>query len=218
MLTGGERVLRPIAVVDYGSGNVASVFNAILRVADSAKLVTTSDEIVGAGAIVLPGVGAFPAFMDALEQRNLVETLVSSIRAGVPLLGICVGMQALASMGLENGQRSGLSINDGVVQNLADLGVSGRRLPHVGWNSVTFSHGVPDDAPIRVLEDRDVYFMHSYGYSQDTPGAVGWTNYGVDFCSVIQSGTALGVQFHPEKSQQAGLDFLAAWADGLRGQ
>ena len=200
-----------VLVLDYGSGNVESVFNAMRRVSDSVSRSSDVDDLARADAVVIPGVGAFPAFMASLERLNLVEPVRAAIAHGMPALGICVGMQAMGRLGMEHEPTPGLALTDGTVESLRSLGVLSRRVPHVGWNDIRLAEDLPSDSPLRVLEDRDVYFMHSFAYPADAPGAVGWTDYETEFCSVIQKGPAMGIQFHPEKSQRSGLDFLHAW-------
>lgn len=205
-----------ITVLDYGSGNVESVFNAMRRVTDRAVRESAVESLDSSNAVVVPGVGAFPAFMDALGRLGLVEPLQRVIADGMPCLGICVGMQALGEWGLEHERTSGLGVVTGTVASLPSLGVASSRVPHVGWNGLRLAPDLPADSPLRVLTDRDVYFMHSFAFAAETPSAVGWTDYEVEFCSAVQSGSALGIQFHPEKSQQAGLDFLDAWVRSVR--
>ncbi len=149
--------------------------------------------------------------MDALGKLGVIESLQSSLSKGLPCLGICVGMQALAEWGHENGKNRGLAVMRGEVEHLHSLGVQHKRVPHVGWNGIRLAHTVSANHPLRVIEDRDVYFMHSYALGASTNPAIAWTDYEVEFCSVIEKEHVLGVQFHPEKSQSAGLDFLDAW-------
>lgn len=200
-----------ITVLDYGSGNVESVFNAMRRVTNRAVRASDVKSLQASEAVVVPGVGSFPAFMHALGRLGLVEPLQRVIADAMPCLGICVGMQALGEWGLEHQTTRGLGVATGTVARLSSLGVNSSRVPHVGWNGLRLSADLPADSPLCVLSDRDVYFMHSYAFAADTPSAVAWTDYEIEFCSAIQSGSALGIQFHPEKSQQAGVDFLDAW-------
>lgn len=204
-----------ITVLDYGSGNVESVFNAMRRVTDRAARAWDADSLQASEAVVLPGVGALPAFMEALGRIGLVEPLKRVIADGMPCLGICVGMQAFSEWGLEHEVTPGLGVATGTVTSLSSLGVISKRVPHAGWNGVRLSADLPSNSPLRVLADRDVYFMHSFALAAETPSAVGWTDYEVEFCSAVQSGSALGIQFHPEKSQQTGLDFLDAWVQSV---
>ncbi|MCG3777298.1 MAG: Imidazole glycerol phosphate synthase subunit HisH [Nitrospira sp.] len=203
--------MSAILVLDYGSGNVQSVYNAMRRVSGAVVRGSSPAAVRQAKAVVVPGVGAFSGFMVALDGRGLTVPLRQEIHAGKHVLGICVGMQAFAQAGSEPRLTPGLGIVDGTVESLRNLGVATRRIPHVGWNGIRISEDIPKDSPLRVLENRDVYFMHSYGFPAETPSAVGWTDYEIEFCSVISTRNAMGIQFHPEKSQQAGLDFLDAW-------
>jgi glutamine amidotransferase len=189
---------RKIIVVDTGAGNIPSVFRALSAIDSSVSISLEKKEIEAATAMVLPGVGAFPKFMENLGN-------------GGALLGICVGMQALTSGSEEFVYTDGLEAITTTVRNLADLGVRNSRIPHVGWNAVNLSERLMPSHPLRQIENRHVYFMHSYAVPHDAPGQIGWTNHEVDFCSAIQVNNAIGVQFHPEKSHRVGHDFLAAW-------
>ena len=202
---------KNIVVIDTGAGNIPSVFSALKAIESSVSVSCESKEIKDASALVLPGVGAFPKFMENLESRGLTDFVSHFVENGGALLGICVGMQAFASGSEEFGFTSGLGVTTTTVRNLFDLGVKNSRVPHVGWNVVNFSEQLDPDHPLRQIEKRHVYFMHSYALPYDAPGQIGWTNHDVDFCSVIQVNNAIGVQFHPEKSHRVGHDFLAGW-------
>jgi glutamine amidotransferase len=202
---------KNIIVVDTGAGNIPSVFRALSEIDSSVRISLKRREIEAATALVLPGVGAFPKFMENLESRGLTEVVSHFIKNGGALLGICVGMQALTSGSEEFVYTDGLGAITTTVRNLADLGVRNRRIPHVGWNEVNLSERLMPGHPLRQIENRHVYFMHSYAVPHGAPGQIGWTNHEVDFCSVIQVNNAIGVQFHPEKSHRVGHDFLAAW-------
>lgn len=202
---------KNIVVVDTGAGNIPSVFRA-LRAVDSSVSISFEKKIIEmATALVLPGVGAFPEFMKNLESRGLTEFVSSFVKNGGKLLGICVGMQALTSGSEEFAHTDGLGAITTTVRNLAELGVRKSRIPHVGWNEVNLSERIGPSHPLKLIDKRHVYFMHSYAVPYDAPGQIGWTNYEVDFCSAIQINNAIGVQFHPEKSHKVGRDFLAAW-------
>ena len=202
---------RNIIVIDTGAGNIPSVFRALSAIDSSVSISLDKKEIEAATALVLPGVGAFPKFMENLEGRGLTDIVSRFIKNGGALLGICVGMQALTSGSEEFVYTDGLEAITTTVRNLADLGVRNSRIPHVGWNEVNLSERLTPSHPLRQIENRHVYFMHSYAVPHDAPGQIGWTNHEVDFCSAIQVNNAIGVQFHPEKSHRVGHDFLAAW-------
>jgi glutamine amidotransferase len=204
-------------LIDYGSGNLHSAEKALARVADGAPItVTDRPEIIAAAdRIVLPGVGAFAACMDQLEARpGLIQALDEAVnRKGAPFLGICVGMQLLATRGLEFGERAGL---DWIGGDVAILEPSDRRfkVPHMGWNALT------DVADHPVFKDigngAHMYFTHSFALTPSDAGhLVARTDHGGVVTAAVAKGNIAGVQFHPEKSQAAGLKLLSnflAWA------
>lgn len=200
-----------VAVVDFGAGNVSSVVNALRRVHYWVDVISRPDEIDADQILVLPGVGSFGGFISGLEQRGLAAPLLLAFERDQPLLGICVGMQAFLTRSAENPLASGLSLVEGRVLHLRDIGVTTLRTPHVGWNSVLVSARAPQSSPLRVLNERDVYFMHSFAVPDTAADSIATTSYEVKFSSAIQVGNWLGVQFHPEKSHYAGLEFLEAW-------
>lgn len=195
-----------VAVVDYGMGNLDSVRRALEVV--GARVVVTSDpsDLVDADRIVLPGVGAFGVAMEHLRERCLDEALAVQVAAGAPLLGICLGMQLLATVGTEHGTHKGLGWIDASVDRLVPTDTD-RRVPHVGWNSVatTGDHPLLDG----IEPGSDFYFVHSYRVvCADETQSLATTPYAGGFTSVVGLGTTVGVQFHPEKSQHVGRRLL----------
>ena len=206
---------RVVALIDYGSGNLRSAEKALLRAAeelrDAPEVVTTNDPDVIAGAerIVLPGVGAFAACMAALAATAGVSEAINEAvrRRGAPFLGICVGMQLMADRGLEFGETPGFGWIAGDVARLEPRG-SGLKVPHVGWNGVDHA---PGSALFATLAPSfDAYFTHSYVFRpRHTADVAGWTDHGGRFAAAVAHDNLAGVQFHPEKSQAAGLRLLA---------
>ena len=205
-----------VALIDYGSGNLRSAEKALRRAAvglDQAPVIVTThnpDVISAADAIVLPGVGAFSACRAALLAcPGVSEAIETAVRArGAPFLGICVGMQLLATRGLEFGETPGLGWIDGDVVQLA-VDPPKVKAPHVGWNNVDFAPGARGlfaGLPTGV----DMYFTHSFVLTAADPTDVAaWTDHGGRFVAAVTRGNITGVQFHPEKSQAAGLELLA---------
>jgi glutamine amidotransferase len=205
-----------IAVVDYGMGNLRSVAKALEHVAPGASVVVTSDPevIAGAGKVVFPGVGAMPDCIRELEQRGLKTAVVEAARTK-PFLGICLGMQALFEFS-EEGNVAGLGILPGTVRRFpADQMVDAKgqklKVPHIGWNEVhqAMDHplwaGIPDGSRF--------YFVHSYYVEAGGPDLVAaFTPYPFSFASAVARGNIFAVQFHPEKSQSAGLKLLGNFA------
>ena len=197
-----------VAVVDYGMGNLDSVRRA-LEVGGATVVVTSDPEdLAEADRIVLPGVGAFGIAMDNLRERGLDQALREQVvEQGAPFLGICLGMQLMAATGSEHGSHQGLGWIPGSVDRLEPT-VEDPRIPHVGWNEVhpTVDHPLFDG----VEADRDFYFVHSYAFRCDQPAeALATTPYAGGFTSVVGRDNYVGVQFHPEKSQQVGHALLA---------
>jgi glutamine amidotransferase len=192
-----------IAIADYGMGNRRSVEKALAHV--GAESVVTTD-VRNASAIILPGVGAFPEAMRNLERTGLGEVLVERAAAGVPLLGICLGMQLLFDSSTEHEGAAGLGILPGTVTRL-----DSPRLPHIGWNLVTFERA---SALTEGLGDAAAFYhVHSFACRPSDPGdVVGTSEYGERFVSVVERGNVMAAQFHPEKSSRDGLRMLRNFA------
>lgn len=195
-----------VVLIDAGVGNLRSVQKALE--AAGADVIRTNQpaEINNAAALVLPGVGAFGGFMRGLEQLNLVEPIQKASQKGVPLLGICVGMQALFELGLEMGRYAELGLIKGVVQPFSnDLGI---KIPHTGWNQF---YSVRENQLFEGLADGSfAYFNHSfYCGPVESEDVLAETEYGITYASVVNKGNLFGVQFHPEKSQRTGLTLLS---------
>lgn len=204
--------MSSVAVVDYGMGNLHSIAKALLRVAPQAEIRITHDTglIASADRVVFPGVGAIRDCMAALDQRGLCDTLRQAA-AEKPFLGICLGMQALLDHSEENGGIDGLGILPGQVLRFPDdlRNASGNALkvPHMGWNQVHQRHSHPLWRGI--AQDSRFYFVHSYYAQPADPDAVAATaDYPTPFACALALGNLFAVQFHPEKSQQAGLRLL----------
>ncbi len=194
-----------IAVVDYGAGNLRSAARA-LEAAGAQGVVVTQDPqaVLAADRIVLPGVGAFGACAAALRAvSGMEEALAEAVRhRGRPFLGICVGMQLMADEGHEFGTHRGLGWIGGTVSRMTPDGL---KVPHIGWNDVT-------PAKPGIIEPGHAYFVHSYAFEPADQADIAATcHYGTTFVAAVQRDNMLGVQFHPEKSQNQGLAFLNRW-------
>lgn len=196
-----------VAIIDYGLCNLDSVRRAVEECGGQAVVTARPDQVEAASRIILPGVGAFPEAMANLERAGLVATLERQvIERGVPFLGICLGMQLMASRGLEGRPTQGLGWIRGDVRRLN--GSAAARVPHVGWNEV---HGNrPSSLFDGVRPSADFYFVHSYAICPADEGdVIARTPHGdAMFVSVVQRANLAGVQFHPEKSQRVGLQVL----------
>lgn len=194
-----------VCILDYGSGNVKSVFNLISSIAEDVVVSNEPARIADATHVVLPGVGAFGAAMRRIRETLPMPDLEqAALSQGKPFLGICVGMQVLAGIGKEFGEHDGLGWIDGQV---AELDAKGLPLPHVGWNNVMCKQASPLFAGLG--EQPDFYFVHSFAFTPNDPRhEIATSHYGTDFCSAIQRDNLFGVQFHPEKSQRAGIQLI----------
>jgi glutamine amidotransferase len=195
--------MAQVVIIDYGVGNLRSVEKAFLATGISAFVSSDESELRAADRLVLPGVGAFAACMNALRHRGFDQVVRDRVAAGTPLLGVCVGMQLLFDESEEFGHTEGLGLLRGSVRRFSNKQV----VPHVGWNQIKqrAAHplfaGVPDEAFF--------YFVHSYFCdAAQTALVMGETEYGVSYPSVVARNNIAGVQFHPEKSQAVGLRLL----------
>jgi imidazole glycerol-phosphate synthase subunit HisH len=194
-----------VTLMDAGVGNLRSVQHALQSLGADVLRTEHPADVDAATRLVLPGVGAFGGFMNGLEKRGLIEPIRQAARRGVPLLGICVGMQALFNLGLEMGEFPGLGLIAGQVVRFQDQ--PRIKVPHTGWNqfralrSNPLLKGIPDGSY--------AYFNHSYFCSPvDRADVLAETEYGICYASIVQKDNLYGIQFHPEKSQRTGLTLL----------
>ncbi len=197
-----------IAIIDYGVGNLRSVEKAFTS--QGIEAIVTSDETAlhSADKLVLPGVGAFKACMDGLQARGFDELVLEAAKAGKPIIGLCVGLQMMFDEGHEFGIHKGLGLMPGRVVKFPEK----LRVPHIGWNQVEFKreHKIFTDLPSQTF----FYFVHSfYVESDDANCVLGETDYGMRYASICGRDNIVGVQFHPEKSQTAGLKLLKNFAE-----
>ena len=192
-----------IALIDYGIGNLRSVYKALETVGADVQLTDDAEVILSASRVVLPGVGAFKDGMDGLRVRGLISTLKALVERETPLLGICVGMQLMFEIGEEMGENLGLGYLPGRVRCFPDQGL---KIPQTGWNqlipirSSCLFEGLPSGSY--------AYFNHSYYCDASPEDSLAITEYGLEYPSVVGRGRLYGVQFHPEKSQSVGLTIL----------
>ncbi|MBK3332241.1 imidazole glycerol phosphate synthase subunit HisH [Persephonella atlantica] len=194
-----------ITVVDYGMGNLRSVAKALEKVGLEVKVSSKPEEIKNAKGIVVPGVGAFGDAMHNLDRLNLLQPVLSAINEGKPYLGICLGLQILFEYGYEFGEHEGLGVLKGKVVRFENR--EGYKVPHMGWNQVWIKQ---KEGLFSGIKDGEYYyFVHSfYAVPQDEKDTASITDYIVNFCSAVQKDNIWAVQFHPEKSQKAGLKLL----------
>lgn len=212
----GER--PTVVVLDYGAGNVHSAVRALEEAGAHVLLSNKEEEVLGADGLVVPGVGAFDAVMNALKEVQAPRMIGRRVAGGRPVLGICVGLQIFFDRGVENGVTTeGLAEWPGTVEKLrADV------VPHMGWNTVK----APESSLLfEGIENERFYFVHSYGvqswdFDQNSesmfPPQVTWAEHGVPFIAAVENGPLSATQFHPEKSSEAGLKLLRNWISTLK--
>lgn len=196
--------MNTITMIDYGIGNLRSVQKALEHVGAEVALTESPEAILQADKLVLPGVGAFGPGMDALRQRDLIDPLCRAATAGSPVLGICLGMQLLFDSSDEMGEHRGLGLLPGSVVRFAGDGL---KVPHMGWNQIEHDgqHVLLQNVP----SGAHAYFVHSY-YCRpgDSNATLAETEYGHRFPAIAGRENVVGIQFHPEKSQNVGLQIL----------
>ncbi|HVD86890.1 MAG TPA: imidazole glycerol phosphate synthase subunit HisH [Solirubrobacterales bacterium] len=195
-----------IAILAYGMGNLRSVEKALEHVGVTAKISADPGEVRDADGLILPGVGAFPRAMERIGELALDDLVAERHEAGVPILGICLGLQLLFESTTELGGAAGLGLLDGPV---AELDAEGLKVPHIGWSPVRWerdsrlTEGIPSETPF--------YFVHSFA-PQPGRDELGSAEYGSRFACAAERDNVFGVQFHPEKSSAAGLRLLSNFA------
>jgi glutamine amidotransferase len=200
-------VSTQIAILDYGMGNLRSVEKALEHVGASASVTDDPGAVRAADGVILPGVGAFPRAMERVRERGVDELLAERIEAGVPVLGICLGLQLLFESTTELGGADGLGLLAGPVDGLEAPGL---KVPHIGWAPVRWerasrlAEGIESETPF--------YFVHSFVIRPGGAELLGSAEYGERFACAAERGNVFGVQFHPEKSSAAGLRLLANFA------
>ena len=193
--------------MDYGSGNLRSAQRAFATTGHEVELTSDLDVALKADGLVVPGVGAFAACMNGINEISAAEVIRERKNAGKATLGICIGMQILFSDGLEHGSHKGIGMWDGVV---SELGAP--ILPHMGWNTVEVSGATN---LFKGVEKESFYFVHSYAAKKSVGEVQAWTTYGEKFLAAVEDGPLCATQFHPEKSGQAGLKLIANWSAQL---
>jgi glutamine amidotransferase len=200
----------PVAVLDYGVGNLHSAAKALDRAGADVRVVATVEEAAGAAGLVVPGVGAYGACLTGLSSAGGAAAVAGWLEGGRPLLGICVGMQLLFEASDEGPVADGVGVLPGKIRRLA-----GRvKIPHIGWDEVTVR---PGSRLLAGLGDGTrFYFVHSYAPEPDGDAVAAVCDYGGRFAAAVEHGNLFGTQFHPEKSGAAGLALLANFVAEVR--
>lgn len=197
-----------IAVIDYGMGNLRSVQKAFESLGFDTRIASNTKDLKDASHIVLPGVGAFADAAKSLKASGMQDTMLSEIKKGKPFLGICLGMQLMFDRSFENGQYTGLSIIPG---DVVRFDVKNLKVPHMGWNDLIIKDNALFDSE---GPDKYVYFVHSYHpYNVPEEYVIAETDYGYRFTAAVAKDNIFGLQFHPEKSGDTGLDMLKRFGE-----
>lgn len=200
-----------IAIVNYGVGNLFSLKSSFSAIGQKVIITSDPEDLKDADRIILPGVGAFGDAAEKLFSSGLSKPLISEARNGKPILGICLGMQLLFSKGYEFGEYDGLNLIPGDVRAISGVIPKNLKIPQMGWNSLKFTN--PSGIYSRSKKGSYVYFVHSYAAFCPSEYITATTNYGADLTASVQNGNIYGVQYHPEKSGNVGLDILRSFCE-----
>ena len=213
--------MKLVSIIDYGCGNIRSVFNAFnaIREKKNIKVIVTSneEEIKRANFLVLPGVGSFESCIKGLKKSNLLDVITHKVKGeGIPFLGICVGMQMLASHSFENGKFDGLNWIKGEVKKIQKTNAS-LKIPHMGWSNLKLKKETAFIKKLKAkleFEKVSAYFVHSYNFlTKDESNKIMTAHYDQEITAMVSENNIIGTQFHPEKSNFFGLIFLETFLE-----
>ena len=205
-----------LAIIDYGVGNLFSLKSSLDAIGVQAVVTSDEEVIAAADQVILPGVGAFADAAAKLRDSGMADVVKREAAAGKPIMGICLGMQLLLEKSYEYGEHEGLGLIPGSVRPIADVIPENYKIPHIGWNAITFpQEGGAEVSPLfkNTKEGSYVYFVHSYYATDCAPNTIAVTEYGAPLTAAVASGNVFGCQFHPEKSGEIGLDILRAFCE-----
>lgn len=203
-----------IAIIDYGAGNIQSVYKALKFIGADCKVTSDKDEILNADGAILPGVGSFGDAMDTMTKRGIKDTIIEYTKSGKPFLGICLGLQLLFPESEETPGVKGLDIFKGTITKIPNQNRT-LKIPHMGWNNISIKqkNGIFMD----IEGEPYVYFVHSfYLKAQDKDIVAATTQYGVEIDAAVQKGNIIATQFHPEKSGEVGLKMLKNFVEMVK--
>lgn len=200
-----------VAIVDYGVGNLFSLVSSFRAIGVNAVATSDKDIIKSAEKIVLPGVGAFEDAAKKLTSSGLKQVVLEQAKKGVPLLGICLGMQLLFDKSYEYGEHEGLSLIKGEIRSIREVIPSDYKIPHIGWNALKLKGENP---LFKYVKEGDcVYFVHSYYGADCEESVIATAEYGAQLTAAVAKNNVYGCQFHPEKSGSVGLNILKAFCE-----
>lgn len=203
-----------IAIIDYGAGNIQSVYKALKFIGADCKVTSDKDEILNADGAILPGVGSFGDAMDTMTKRGIKDTIIEYTKSGKPFLGICLGLQLLFPESEETPGVKGLDIFKGTITKIPNQNRT-LKISHMGWNNISIKqkNGIFKD----IEGEPYVYFVHSfYLKAQDKDIVAATTQYGVEIDAAVQKGNIIATQFHPEKSGEVGLKMLKNFVEMVK--
>lgn len=203
-----------IAIIDYGAGNIQSVYKALKFIGADCKVTSDKDEILNADGAILPGVGSFGDAMDTMTKRGIKDTIIEYTKSGKPFLGICLGLQLLFPESEETPGVKGLDIFKGTITKIPNQNRT-LKIPHMGWNNISIKK---KNGIFKGIEGEPyVYFVHSfYLKAQDKDIVAATTQYGVEIDAAVQKGNIIATQFHPEKSGEVGLKMLKNFVEMVK--
>ncbi|MDD6154077.1 MAG: imidazole glycerol phosphate synthase subunit HisH [Eubacteriales bacterium] len=203
-----------IAIVDYGVGNIFSLYSSFGMIGQEVELTGDAEKIRNADRVILPGVGAFADAAEKLKATGLDQAVKDAAKAGKPLMGICLGMQLLFDKSLEFGEHEGLGLVKGSVVPLRGYVPDNYKIPHIGWNYLKFPEGKEKSPIFKYIDEGSfVYFVHSYYASECDESTIASTEYGQPVTAAVQNENVFGLQFHPEKSGEVGMNILRAFCE-----
>lgn len=201
-----------VVIADYGVGNLFSLSSSLKAIGVSAEITGDKEKIKSAEKIILPGVGAFCDAKKKLDEAELTDVLKERAVAGVPLMGICLGMQMLFEKSYEYGEYDGLGLVKGKVVPMKGVIDESLKIPHIGWNALNFTENKSD--LFKYIKEKDcVYFVHSYFATDCAESTIATAEYSAELTAAVQKDNVYGCQFHPEKSGEVGLNILRAFCE-----
>ena len=203
-----------IAIVDYGVGNIFSLYSSFKYIGAEVVLTSDPEEIKKADKIILPGVGAFADAAKKLRDSGLADVVVDEVKNGKPLLGICLGMQMLFERSFEYGEHKGLGLIKGDIVSMEGVVPANYKIPHIGWNGLHFPKDKAKSDIFKYINENDcVYFVHSYFGANCDESVIATTEYGAELTAAVAYKNVYGVQFHHEKSGEVGMKILKAFCE-----